>query len=65
MRALYIAVLLIVVIASPAFAESTRKANHSWQATSHDVYGGRHRFGTDPDPSVQFEIRRQRNWRKG
>ena len=26
---------------------------------------GYHRFGFDPDPNVQFEISRTRNWRKG
>ena len=65
MRKFLIAAALIVVAALPAFAESGRNANRSWQATSHEGYGGRHRFGTDPDPNVQFEIRRQRNWRKG
>jgi hypothetical protein len=66
MRASYIVAMLIAIVASPAFAGSEYKAKtqRAWQATSHDGYGGRH-FGTDPDPSVQFEIRRQRNWRKG
>ena len=67
MRASYIVAMLIVIVASPAFAgsEHSGKTQRAWQATSQDVYGGWHRFGTDPDPNVQFEIRRQRNWRKG
>jgi hypothetical protein len=67
MKTLYIAAILIIIVASPAFAgtEYKAKTQRAWQATSHDGYGGRHRFGTDPDPNIQFEIRRQRNWRKG
>jgi hypothetical protein len=57
----------MVVIASPACAgsEHSAKTQRAWQATAHDVFGGRHRFGTDPDPNVRFENMRQRNWRKG
>lgn len=67
MRSLYIVALLISVVASPAFAQSVRpaKAQRIPQATSHDLYVGQKRHGTDPDPNVQFEKMRQRNWRKG
>jgi hypothetical protein len=67
MRASYIVAMLGVIIASPAFAGPgyEAKTQRAWQATSHDGYGGRHRFGTDPDPNVRFENLRQRNWRKG
>jgi hypothetical protein len=30
-----------------------------------DAHAPRHRFGTDPDPNVRFEMLRTRNWRKG
>ena len=65
-RGLYIIAAAIIVAASPAFAQSSRKAKaqHPPQATSYDAYGGHKRY-TDPDPNVQFEIMRQQNWRKG
>jgi hypothetical protein len=34
------------------------------QAKPHDAYGSQRRYA-DPDPNVQFEMMRQRNWRKG
>ena len=56
----------IAMIASPAFAQSQRKADQrAPQATSPGVYTGPGRGNTDPDPNVQFEIMRQQNWRKG
>jgi hypothetical protein len=66
----YIAAALVFSLASPAFAQSSQslRAQRFLQAqdwpTSKNVYGG-HRFGTDPDPNVQFDMLRQRNWRKG
>jgi hypothetical protein len=67
MRSLCIVATLIAFIASPAFARSAGKAQtrHPSQATSHDVYVGQRRIGTDPDPNVRFEMMRQDNWRKG
>jgi hypothetical protein len=54
------------MIASPAFAQSQRKAyQRAPQAASPGVYTGPRRGNTDPDPNVQFEIMRQQNWRKG
>jgi hypothetical protein len=67
---LYIAAMVAAVV-SPASAQSLRStdAQLTFQAQDRpvyrDVYGGRHRFGIDPDPNVQFDMMRQRNWRKG
>jgi hypothetical protein len=59
-------IALIAMIASPAFAQSQRKAyQRAPQAVSPGVYAGPRRGNTDPDPNVQFEIMRQQNWRKG
>ena len=59
-------VAVMVVVASPAFAQSVGNAQkqHSLQPSSYGAYGGQKRH-TDPDPNVQFEMMRQRNWRKG
>ena len=59
-------VAVMVVVASPAFAQSVGKAQkqHSLQPSSYGAYGGQKRH-TDPDPNVQFDMMRQRNWRKG
>jgi hypothetical protein len=67
MRNLCIVVPVIVILASPAFAQSTRKAKtqRSPPTMSHDASAGRKGFGTDPDPNVRFEMMRQYNWRKG
>ncbi len=58
---------MVAMIASPAYAQSRRKAptQYTPQATSPGVYTGRRGVNTDPDPNVQFEIMRQQNWRKG
>jgi hypothetical protein len=58
---------LIAMIASPAFAQSKRKAypQRAPQATAPGGYAAPRRGDTDPDPNVQFEIMRQQNWRKG
>ena len=55
-----------VIAASPALAQSSRKAKaqRSPQVQSYGGYGGQKRY-TDPDPNVQFELMRQENWRKG
>jgi hypothetical protein len=62
-------VAAVVVMASPAFAQSTRHTQRSWQpqdaAYAHKGHVGPHRYGYDPDPNVRFEILRTRNWRKG
>ena len=65
MKTIGIAVALIALIASPALAQSKRKAPRAPQATYPGAYPGSGRVNTDPDPNVQFEILRQQNWRKG
>jgi hypothetical protein len=62
-----IAAAMIVIVASPAVAQSARKAKaqRPSPATSHNVFAGQRYLGTDPDPNVRFEIMRQQNWRKG
>jgi hypothetical protein len=65
MKRIYIAIPLIAVLGSPAFAQSARKAKSQRPAHATSVPVGQPRFGTDPDPNVQFEIMRQYNWRKG
>jgi len=64
----YICIVAVVMaaVASPAFAQSSRKAQaqRSPQVQSYGTYGGQKRY-TDPDPNVQFELMRQENWRKG
>jgi opacity protein-like surface antigen len=66
MRSVCVAAAAIVVAASPAFAQSARRAQaqRSPQAISADGYGGQKRY-SDPDPNVRFEMMRQENWRKG
>jgi len=65
MRNVCILAAAIAIVASPAFAQSRKaQAQRAPQATSSDPYGGQKRY-TDPDPNVQFEMMRQRNWRKG
>jgi hypothetical protein len=66
MRNVYIVAAVTAVMASPAFAQSERKAQtqDAPQAMPYDAYGGKKRH-TDPDPNVLFEMMRQRNWRKG
>ncbi len=63
----YLMAALIALVASPAFAQSKRKAQPQRPppAASGDVYGGGRWLGRDPDPSIRFEIMRQQNWRKG
>ena len=58
---------MVAMIASPAYAQSRRKAptQYAPQATSPGMYTSRRGVNTDPDPNVQFEIMRQQNWRKG
>jgi hypothetical protein len=53
----------IIIAASPALAQSSRKAQAP-QVQSYGGYGGQKRY-TDPDPNIQFELMRQENWRKG
>ena len=57
-------VAVMVVVASPAFAQSASKAQkqRSLQPSSYGAYGGQKRY---PDPNIQFEMMRQRNWSKG
>jgi hypothetical protein len=68
---LYIAAAVVSVFASPGFAQSPqnawtqRPAQAQDRPAYQDAYGGKRRFGFDPDPDVQFDLLRQRNWRKG
>jgi hypothetical protein len=58
---------MIAIVASPAVAQSSRKAKpqRAPQATPYGGYAGQPRRNFDPDPNVQFEIMRQEQWRKG
>jgi hypothetical protein len=61
-----VAVALVAVVASPAFAQSARKGRtqHAPQAAPRYGHEGQKRF-SDPDPNIQFELIRQQQWRKG
>jgi len=66
MRNVSILAATIALLASPAFAESGKyQAQHAPQAGWYDASGVKKRHHTDPDPNVLFEMKRQRNWRKG
>jgi hypothetical protein len=72
MRIVCIIVTTIALVASPACAQSARKAKAqrlpqapSYQAPAYGVYSGERRIGTDPDPNIRFELLREQNWRKG
>jgi len=67
MRHLLIAGSLIVILASTSSAQPARKAQKQRPSvtTSNEVYVGQRQIGSDPDPSVRFEMLRQDNWRKG
>jgi hypothetical protein len=56
----------MVVVTSPAYAQSASKAQkqRSLQPSSHGTYVGQKRY-TDPDPNIQFEMMGQQNWSKG
>jgi hypothetical protein len=60
-------IAMIAAIASPAFAQSHRRAypQRAPEARPSGAYAAPRRGNTDPDPNVQFEILRQQNWRKG
>ena len=66
MRNVCIIAAVMAIMASPALAQSERKAQiqHASQAIRYDAYVGKKRHA-DPDPNVRFEMMRQRNWRKG
>ena len=66
MKLAYILAIMIATPASSTLAAPARKAPSQTllQAKPHDAYG-RQRRHTDPYPNVQFEMMRQRNWRKG
>ena len=62
----YILAALIAIVASPAFAQSARKSQTQRAPQVAPQYGyPSQKLYTDPDPNVQFELRRQENWRKG
>ncbi len=60
MRNVCILAAVIVIAASPALAQSGRKAQaqRAPQAVSSNPYGGYKRY-TDPDPNIRFEMMRQ------
>jgi hypothetical protein len=66
MKVAFVLAAAIVIAASPALAQSSRKTKtqRSPQVQSYGTYCGQKRY-TDPDPNVQFELMRQENWRKG
>jgi hypothetical protein len=66
MKIICIAAALMAVMASAPLAQSEHRVGTEYasQATPYHAYGGKKRH-TDPDPSVLFEMTRQRNWRKG
>jgi hypothetical protein len=66
MKLAYILAIMIATPPSSALAMPARKAPSQplLQAKPHDAYGSQRRYA-DPDPNVQFEMMRQRNWRKG
>src|SRR5262249_21532922 len=55
----------IIILAAPALAQPRKAPKQRPSATSNDVYVGTRRIGSDPDPSIRFELLRQDNWRKG
>ena len=57
MRRICLAAMAIILAASPALAQSSRKAQRPLPAYR--------RIGTDPDPNIRFELMREQNWRKG
>jgi len=66
---LYVCALAVAILASPASAQSPRSVQPALRsqdrAISPEFYGGQRRYGIDPDPQVQFDLLRQRNWRNG
>jgi hypothetical protein len=50
---------LAVAIASPAFAQQSHRGDPN------AVYSGDRYLGSDPDPNIRFELRREENWRTG
>jgi hypothetical protein len=65
MQNVCVIVAVMVVAASPAFAQSARRSNATfaaavvvrcvWWPDTVDL----------PDPNIRFEMMRQQNWRKG
>ena len=66
MRNVCVLAAAIVIAASPALAQSGRKAQAQRlpEVPSSDPYGTSKRY-TDPDPNIRFEMMRQQQWRKG
>jgi hypothetical protein len=50
---------LAVAIATPAFAQQ------AFRNGPYSVYSGPDYLGSDPDPNIRFELRREQNWRYG
>jgi hypothetical protein len=68
MRRICLAAMAVILAASPALAQSSRKAQGplpAYRASPDAVYSGDRRIGTDPDPNIRFELMREQNWRKG
>ena len=64
MRNVCVLAAAIAIAASPALAQSGRKAQRLPEVPSSDPYGPHKRY-TDPDPNIRFEMMRQQQWRKG
>jgi hypothetical protein len=59
MKTLIAFAALAAAIATPALAQQATRQD------SNAVYSGDKYLGSDPDPNVRFELRREENWRTG
>jgi hypothetical protein len=61
MKKILTALILTTVIAAPAFARTTTEpeAAPDWQTSPYSVYNEGIYRGTDPDPQIRFELRRE------
>jgi hypothetical protein len=68
---IWVVAAVVLIVASPAFAQSTRGSQAQRPlpsqnpARSVDVYSGDRYLGRDPDPNIRFQLLREQNWRKG
>jgi len=63
MKKVLTALIMTTVIAAPAFARTAveRQAPSAWywQTAPYSVYSGGEYRGTDPDPQVRYDLRRE------
>jgi hypothetical protein len=59
MKTLIAFAALTVAIATPALAQQSHRGDPN------AVYSGDQYLGSDPDPNVRLELRRDENWRTG